>query len=114
MAEPLIEITQADRIAADAVFSAAPDFPLTAKLHNTVSRSLARHRLAAEQSSAKTIAELTERLREATAIINEGVSVEISEAELRNAHPEDRRFIKRTRAALDRIDTTLAKLEPRP
>jgi len=42
-------------------------------------------------------------------IIMIGVSVEISDAELRAAHPEDRRFIKRTRAAMEKATAAIAR-----
>jgi hypothetical protein len=53
--------------------------------------------------------ELLEVIAPLLAIIDEGVSVNISDAELRAAHPEDRRFIKKTRATVQRARTTLAK-----
>lgn len=42
-------------------------------------------------------------------IIDEGVSTNISDAELKSAHPEDRRFIKRTRKALEVASAAIAK-----
>lgn len=47
------------------------------------------------------------------AVIEEGVSVNISDEEMRSAHPEDRRFIKRTRLALANARAALAALEQR-
>lgn len=52
-------------------------------------------------------------IKKLAAIIDMGVSVNISDEELRSAHPEDRRFIKRTRKALAETAQWLADREGR-
>lgn len=42
-------------------------------------------------------------------VIDDAVSLHISDEELREAHPEDQRFIKRARKALERANAALAK-----
>lgn len=43
------QVEREDRIAADALFAAAPAFPLTAKLHAIVSSAFSAHRIASEK-----------------------------------------------------------------
>lgn len=61
---------------------------------------------------ASEIAALREVIPELMTIIDMGVTVHLSDAELRSAHPEDRRFIKRTRRALDAATAALRDSQP--
>lgn len=65
--------------------------------------------LAAHEHQAETIARLEALLVEADWIIEAGVSVRISDEELRTAHREDRSFIKRTRRFLAAVRAALHK-----
>jgi hypothetical protein len=53
--------------------------------------------------------ELYEAIELLLGIIAEGVSCDISDKELREAHPEDRAFIKRTRKVVANAHAALAK-----
>lgn len=53
--------------------------------------------------------ELFEATGQLLGIIDEGVSCNISDKELRDAHPEDRDFIKRTRQAVAKAHAALTK-----
>jgi hypothetical protein len=61
MSEKQIVVTKADRLAADALFTDAPAFPLTAKLHPLVSKAFARHRQAAVEAERERCAKVADK-----------------------------------------------------